>query len=231
MQGTRRDQLVSWTLGAIAGISIGVSIIDVMGIAPGWAARLTPFFVGVLLLYVVLERERVDSVKYIVRRLDKGIEKLRDDLRKDDSWRTIRRPNGHVNSEPYRSIPWKGMIFRSQSELRIAKALDYAGVFFFPPAKARFTIGRTRQSREIDFLIFFQGQWALLEVDGPWHTATNDEARDRVLHNHGIRAIYRYDAQRCYDSPAEVVSEFLARLQAAAGGRINEPQAGSSSAG
>jgi hypothetical protein len=225
MQGTRRDQLVSWTLGAIAGISIGVSIIDMIGITPGWAARLTPFFVGVLLLYVVLERERVDSVKYIVRRLDKGIEKLRDDLRTDETWRTIRRPNGHETSDQYRSIPWKGMIFRSQSELRIAKALDHAGVLFFPPAKARLTIGKTRQSREIDFLIFSQGQWALLEVDGPWHTAANDEARDRVLHNHGIRTIYRYDAQRCYDSPAEVVSEFLAKLPTA--GRLDEPSAGS----
>jgi hypothetical protein len=57
MFGSRRDRYISWALGAIAGISVGMSILDVMGIAPGWAAKLTPFFVGILLLYVVLERD------------------------------------------------------------------------------------------------------------------------------------------------------------------------------
>src|SRR5690606_36362759 len=158
MIAPKRDRYISWTLGAIAGISVGVSVLDVMGIAPGWAAKLTPFFVGILLLYVVLERERVDSVKYIVRRLDRGIDKLRTEIRK------AKAAQGGSGGDPYRSIPWKGMVFRSNTEVRIAKALDEAGVLFLPPTKSRLNVGKTRQNREIDFLVFYEGQWGILEV-------------------------------------------------------------------
>lgn len=209
MFGSRRDRYISWALGAIAGISVGMSILDVIGIAPGWAAKLTPFFVGILLLYVVLERERVDSVKYIVRRLDRGIDKLRSEIRKTKAAR------GQAGGDTYRTIPWKGMIFRSNTEVRIAKALDHAGVFFLPPTKSRLSVGKTRQSREIDFLVFYDGQWGMLEVDGPWHTAANDEARDELLRASGIdrRRIYRFDSDRCYTDSAGVVAEFLDNLK------------------
>jgi hypothetical protein len=209
MIAPRRDRYVSWALGAIAGISVGISILDVIGIAPGWAAKLTPFFVGILLLYVVLERERVDSVKYIVRRLDRGIDKLRSEIRKTKAAR------GRASGDKYRSILWKGMVFRSNTEVRVAKALDHAGVFFLPPTKSRLNVGKTRQSREIDFLVFYNGQWGMLEVDGPWHTANNDEARDELLRVSGIdpRRIYRFDSDRCYHNAAGVVAEFLANLK------------------
>lgn len=214
MMGTQRDRYVSWALGAIAGISVGISILDVIGIAPGWAAKLTPFFVGVLLLYVVLERERVDSVKYIVRRLDKGIDKLRVEIRRTQAVRG-KVPSNRENGENYRTILWKGMVFRSNTEVRIAKALDHAGVFFLPPTKSRLNVARTRQSREIDFLVFYEGQWGMLEVDGPWHSAANDEARDELMRASGIdrQRIQRFDSDRCYRDSSGVVAEFLDNLK------------------
>ena len=209
MMAPRRDRYTSWALGAIAGISVGVSVLDVMGIAPGWAAKLTPFFVGILLLYVVLERERVDSVKYIVRRLDRGIDKLRSEIRKTKAAR------GRGTGDSYRTVPWKGMSFRSNTEVRIAKALDEAGVFFLPPTKSRLNVGKTRQSREIDFLVFYDGQWGMLEVDGPWHTTANDEARDELLRVSGIdrHRIHRFASDRCYNDSAGVVAEFIGKLK------------------
>lgn len=227
MMGSRHDRYVSWTLGAIAGISVGVSILDVIGVAPGWAAKLTPFFVGILLLYVVLERERVDSVKYIVRRLDKGIDKLRLEIRRTQAARGAV-PGDKTAGGKYRAIPWKGMIFRSKTEVRVAKALDDAGVFFLPPTKSRLNVGRSRQSREIDFLVFYDSQWGMLEVDGPWHSAANDEARDELMRASGIHRerIQRFDSDRCYHDPAGVVAEFLQNLRRVTEGEANQEASG-----
>ncbi|MGQ9907217.1 MAG: hypothetical protein ACUVS2_00130 [Candidatus Flexifilum sp.] len=211
MSGTRRDRLVSWALGAIAGISIGFSIIDILNIAPGWAARLTPLFVGVLLLYVVLERERVESVKYIVRRLDRGMRQMRSDLRRAGG-RAAGTPTRSNLPDTYRSIEWKGMIFRSNTEVRIAKALENANVLYLPPVKARMNQGKERTGREIDFLIFHKGRWGILEVDGPYHRPEADAARDELLRDHGISIIQRFDSEACYHDAPGVVRAFLARL-------------------
>ncbi|MFN8379319.1 MAG: hypothetical protein U0452_11680 [Anaerolineae bacterium] len=214
MEGTRSDRIISITLGAIAGLAIGVSILDVLGILPGWATKLTPFFVGILLLYVVLERERVESLKYIVRRLDKSVDKLREDVQH----RTVSSPPEEVAApvpgkpDSYRAIPWKGMIFRSKTELRVAKALDHAGAVFVPPTKVRLTSGGERQSREIDFLVYHGGRWGVLEVDGPWHTRSSDESRDALLRANGISCIQRYDADRAYHETAAIVAAFLTYL-------------------
>lgn len=191
---------------------MGISIIDVLGIAPGWAAKLTPFFVGAMLLYVVLERERVDSVKYIVRRLDRGVERLRTQLRKNAAQRSARASQTGSASPKYREIPYKGMIFRSNSEVKIARALDHAGIFYLPPTKARMSHGKDRESREIDFMIFHQGRWGVLEVDGPFHHAGADSERDETLRSNGITVIERFSSDECYDNPAGVVRAFLARL-------------------
>jgi hypothetical protein len=212
MNGTQRDRVVSLVLGAVAGISIGISILDVIGILPGWAGKLTPFFVGVLLLYVVLERERVESVKFIVRRLDKGIDRINQQLGKL-THQSLANPSLTTTASAYRAIPFKGMIFRSKTEVRIAKALEHAGIVYLPPTKARLNTGKDgRQSREIDFLVFHQGQWGMLEVDGPWHNPANDEARDQLLRANGLTHIQRFDSDRCYHRPDEVVSEFMASL-------------------
>jgi hypothetical protein len=214
MEGNRTDRFVSITLGALAGLALGVSLLDVLGLFPGWAGKLTPFFVGVLLLYVVLERERVESLKYIVRRLDKSVDKLREDVMRGRTPAPAEGVPEPVPGKPdsYKAIPWKGMVFHSKTELRVAKALDHAGAIFVPPTKVRLTSGGERQSREIDFLVYHGGRWGVLEVDGPWHTQANDDSRDALLRANGITCIQRYDAERAYHETAAIVAEFLAWL-------------------
>ena len=115
-------------------------------------------------------------------------------------------------SEPdtYRSIEWKGMIFRSQTEVRIAKTLDHRGIFFIPPTRVRLSAGKgDRQSRELDFVICHEGKWGVLEVDGPFHDAKLDAERDKLLRAHGIRSIQRFSADRCYQTPHAVIDQFL----------------------
>ncbi len=120
----------------------------------------------------------------------------------------------HHDSETWRSIEWKGLIFRSNSEIKIAKTLDHRGIFFIPATRVRMNAGKgDRQTRELDFVICYEGKWGILEVDGPYHVAQLDSERDRLLRMHGISNIQRFPSERCYQEPKAVVDEFLSRLK------------------
>lgn len=112
---------------------------------------------------------------------------------------------------------WAGMRFRSESELRLAQALDRAGVLFFPDALARLGTPRARQNREADFLVCWQGAWGILEVDGaPFHGQDRgviDTEREQLFRQHGVEVIEHADAARCFAAPERVVAAFLAILQ------------------
>lgn len=110
-----------------------------------------------------------------------------------------------------------GLRYRSQTEVKIADALDQKGIFFLPNCLGRLTaMSGARVNREPDFLICQDGHWGILEVDGePYHPATRtvqDHERDRLFHHHGIRLVQHYDATRCYGDPLGVVDEFLTLL-------------------
>jgi hypothetical protein len=111
---------------------------------------------------------------------------------------------------------WAGMRFRSESELRIAQALDRAGTLFLPDALARVGPPGARHNREIDFLVCWQGHWGILEVDGePFHghdRAAADAERDHLFRQHSIRVVTHYDASRCFATPDAIVADFLATL-------------------
>lgn len=65
---------------------------------------------------------------------------------------------------------WNNLRFRSESEVRIAQALDRAGVLFLPNCKARLGSPEGRRNRESDFMICYEGKWGILEMDGePFH--------------------------------------------------------------
>jgi hypothetical protein len=115
---------------------------------------------------------------------------------------------------PYK---WEGLHFRSKSEIKIAQALDCAGVLFYPNSKARLSQAEIRINRESDFLVFQSGKFGILEVDGrPYHqTAAADHERDRLFKRYGIRVIERFDATRCWNEPDKVVKEFLEILSQA----------------
>jgi hypothetical protein len=114
---------------------------------------------------------------------------------------------------------WQGLRFRSRTEIKIAEALDQAGVLFFPLGMARLNAPGGRVNREPDFLICKDGKWGILEVDGePYHPpqrTVHDHERDRLFHNHGVRLIQHYDSTDCYTTPKKVVGEFLRLLEKA----------------
>ena len=111
---------------------------------------------------------------------------------------------------------WNELGFRSNAEIKIAAALDARGVMFFPNCKARITTPQGRQNREPDFLVCYQGNLGILEVDAePWQPASStalDHERDRHFKFQGIRVVEHYDAIACLDDPDTVVEEFLAIL-------------------
>ncbi len=110
---------------------------------------------------------------------------------------------------------WKGLRFRSKTEIIIAEALDRAGVLFLPNCLARLnhpSEPEGRGNKEADFLICHQGKWGVIEVDGPHHTPdrrVEEQERERLFRHHGIRVVERFDAARCYEQPDEVVKQFL----------------------
>ncbi len=68
---------------------------------------------------------------------------------------------GHKATRSY-----AGLRFRSESEVRIAQALDRAGVLYLPNCKARVGSRDRRRNSEADFLVCHSGEWGVLEVDG-----------------------------------------------------------------
>jgi hypothetical protein len=116
---------------------------------------------------------------------------------------------------PPRPEDWHGMHFRSQTELRVAQALDRANVMFCGNPRARLGLtADTRENREPDFLVLSRGKVGVLEVDGPSHhgKAADDHDRDRLFRRHGVRVVEHFDFERCYTVPDVVVSEFLRLL-------------------
>jgi very-short-patch-repair endonuclease len=114
---------------------------------------------------------------------------------------------------------WKNLRFRSESEVRVAQALDKLDVLFLPNCKARLGIHTNRQNREADFLICFEGKWGILEVDGePFHPpsrTSQDHDRDRLFRSHSIIVVEHFDANECYQNPDSVVQKFLEILKRA----------------
>jgi very-short-patch-repair endonuclease len=112
---------------------------------------------------------------------------------------------------------WNNLRFRSATEIRIAHALDRAGVLFLHNCKARLGRASNRQNREADFLICHKGRWGILEVDGdafhpPTRTA-EDHERDRLFQSHGILLVQHFAASECWENADGVVRKFLDLLR------------------
>lgn len=99
------------------------------------------------------------------------------------------------------------MNFHYEEQIKIAEALDRANILFFPNSKARLTTTEGRQNQELNFLIFHQGKWGILELSHPDKPKAED--RDRLFETHGIRIIQYFDFNRCSQQPDRVVQEFL----------------------
>jgi hypothetical protein len=114
---------------------------------------------------------------------------------------------------------WMNLRFRSASEVKVAEALERAGVLFLPNCRARLGPVKERKNREADFLVCLDGKWGILEVDGePFHPPSrtvHDHDRDRLFQSHGILIVQHFDAERCYKDADVVVREFLDLLRRA----------------
>jgi uncharacterized protein YjbI with pentapeptide repeats len=111
---------------------------------------------------------------------------------------------------------WERLRFRSKTEIKIAEALDRTGVLFVPNSLARLTTPKGRENKEADFLICYNGKWGVLEVDGPFHTAerrVEEQERERIFKRNGIKVVERFDSERCYNHPDEVVQEFFKMIE------------------
>ena len=141
----------------------------------------------------------------------------------DPDWRTelleIARGRGVHNQAVTNQtgLRWKNLSFRSKSEIRVAQALDNAGVLFMPNCLARLSSSEGRRNREADFLICCDGKWGILEVDGePFHPPSrtvHDHERDRLFKGHGIHVVEHFDSGECFEHPEDVVRSFLDLLR------------------
>ncbi len=161
---------------------------------------------------------RVDALEYI--RFQAETVSLSTEWRKE-SLEAVRK-QGTTNqglfkgSRSHKPIMYQNLLFRSQSEVKLARALDRHRVMYFANCTARVNDGQDRVNREPDFVICHNGNWGALEVDGePFHPPSrtvHDHERDRTFQKHGLRLIQHYDANRCYQEPEQVVIEFLELL-------------------
>jgi hypothetical protein len=114
---------------------------------------------------------------------------------------------------------WNGLYFRSKNQIKIAEALDRAGVVVYPNCRVRLNTAKSRDTKETDFLVFYQGKWGILEIDGePHYSASSkvfDPESDRFLKAQGIQIIEHYDAEQCWEQPDIVVQDFLEILSQA----------------
>lgn len=135
----------------------------------------------------------------------------REELREIANGRRVH--NQGVDISGREIFEWGNLRFRSQAEVRIAKALDAAGVLFLPNCLARLNAGERRGTKEADFLVCSNGRWGVLEVDGPFHPrAAADHERDRLFQQHGVKVTQRFAAEDCYNNAPGIVQRFLTLL-------------------
>jgi hypothetical protein len=103
------------------------------------------------------------------------------------------------------------MKFGSRSEVRIAQELESRRVLFFPlPLAVRSDTGAPYlDRREPDFLICQDGIWGILEVAYHPDRYEKDSEKSQWFKKSRILCVEYYTAERCFNSPAEVVEEFL----------------------
>ena len=110
-----------------------------------------------------------------------------------------------------RKLVHEGLNFRSKTEIKIYDELVSRGVLVFPLPLA--VLGQPRKYKEPDFVVCFQGKIGILEIHGDkWHppeTAAQEHERRRLFTKLGVATYEIFDAERCWNDPKGVVSEFL----------------------
>lgn len=106
---------------------------------------------------------------------------------------------------------WNDWEFTSESQVKIAEALDRVEVIFFPNARGRFTTLKGRQNQEFSFLLCHQGKWGILAIkpDSSGEDADDNERKNPIFPTGGICAIEYYQHRQCCEQPDQIVEAFL----------------------
>ncbi|MFW0922035.1 hypothetical protein ACEWBS_22255 [Vibrio parahaemolyticus] len=112
-------------------------------------------------------------------------------------------------------ISYSGCFYRSKSEVKIAKELENRNVNFIANGRGRFNCSSRCKTIEPDFIVFHNGQCAVLEVDGEgFHDDLDREKeRDEALGQSGFLFVEHYSATSCYSEPEKVVESFIKKLE------------------
>jgi len=89
-------------------------------------------------------------------------------------------------------------------------------VLYFANYTARIRNGEKRSKCEPDFLVCHNGKWGILDVDDEAFQVVSqpdvNQDRESLFRSHGVRFVQSYNAKRCSEEPARVISEFLEML-------------------
>ncbi|MCT7997053.1 hypothetical protein [Laspinema olomoucense] len=161
---------------------------------------------GAKLLFANVSQDSCQADFYKAKRPDDKILLNEDDINAEPGINPIATSNSESSSHS-----WNGWQFRSQAEVKIAEALDRAGVLFYSNATARLTTPDGGKNQDPHFLVCSDGKLGILVVDGE-----EDEAEtDRLLQTQGIRIIHHYPVTQCTEDSDWVVLEFLQALSQA----------------
>jgi hypothetical protein len=105
---------------------------------------------------------------------------------------------------------WKEWCFHSLEQVKMAEALDKAGVVFFPNSKAQLPNFEDQSYKQVDFLICYNSKFGVLEIQ--YLDFKKQEKRDAFLLKQGICLIEYCDSVQCLEDPDQVVQEFLMKF-------------------
>ncbi|MEZ4667623.1 MAG: DUF559 domain-containing protein [Anaerolineae bacterium] len=181
--------------------------LDLLNILPGMGARMTPIILACIILYALYDGDQLSRIKHMVRDVKRDLNHT-NKLPKTRETKKYHQPQAQ-----YQAIAWHGLTLRSQSEVKVAKELERRGTMFLAGVRIRLNAENHRQTREVDFLVFYEGKWGILEVDGPHHEHSTqaDAWRDLCFREQGI-PVFRFPADLCHSKPAAVVDDFFTDL-------------------
>lgn len=132
-----------------------------------------------------------------------------------------------------RRLEYDSLKYRSEAEIAIAKAIDKHNrsetfpneqIYYIPNGIIVTPEARTETSSvkiESDFLIFYKGVTAVLEVDGCQHSEPSAIKKDTKKERHwkdqdqgmNVFVVERFSAKECLESPDKVLIRFLNRIK------------------
>lgn len=132
-----------------------------------------------------------------------------------------------------RRLEYDSLKYRSEAEMAIAKAIDKHNrserspseqIYYIPNGVIVTPEARTETSSvkiESDFLIFYKGVTAVLEVDGSQHSEPSVIKKDTEKERHwkdqdqgmNVFVVERFSAKECLESPDKVLVRFLNRIK------------------